>query len=106
LFWGQGEFSGVPPFSLRSGELDGVEGEDDRFAVFLTDDFDAVGGAVFRAHIWGKAVADASPTGFLTAPFDAAAGVWELFAIIESAARSDDSVGEVAAGALEEVACG
>lgn len=91
---------------MAAGELDGVEGEDDGFAVFLTDDFDAVGGAVFGAHVGGETVADASPTGFLATPFDAATGVGQLLTIVQSAARADDAVGEVAAGALEEVACG
>jgi hypothetical protein len=100
------EFAGVPPFALAAGKLDGVEGEDDGFAVFLTDDFDTVGGAVFGAHVGGETVADASPTGFLATPFDAATGVGELLTIVESAARADDAVGKVTAGALEEVACG
>jgi hypothetical protein len=105
-FWTAGEFAGVPPFALAAGELDRVEGEDDGFSVFLTDDFDAVGGAVFGAHVGGKTVANASPTGFFATPFDAATGVGQLLTIVQAAARADDPVGKVTARALEKVACG
>lgn len=88
------------------GELNGIQRENQGFAVFLTYNFNAVGRTIFGAHIGRKAVANPSPTGFLTAPFDAAARIGKLFTIVESAARPDDSISEVTAGTLEKVACG
>jgi hypothetical protein len=91
---------------LATGELDRIEGEDERLAVFLSDDFDAVGRTVFGAHVGGETVTNASPTGFLTMPFDSAARVGQLLTIVQSAARSNDPVGKVTAGTLEKIACG
>lgn len=74
--------------------------------MFLADDFDAVGGAVFGPHVRGEAIADASPTGFFAAPFDAAAGVGELFTIVQSTAASNDAIGEVTSWTLKDITRG
>lgn len=57
-------------------------------------------------HVNDKSLADPPPAGFFAAPLNAAGGPRELVAVIQAAARANDSVGQVRAGALEGVAGG
>jgi len=89
----------VPPFLQRCRQPLGKQGDHCRGGAGAgLQQFHRVGGAAPCRQVWHEAPADASPTGFLTPPGQAATGPRQLLAIKEAAARSQDPKAELASG--------
>ena len=97
----------MPPVLLGRGEIESVHRHNDRLAsIALADDFDAIRRMLSGGKIDNKPFADSSPARVFAAPLNTATRPRELFAIVQTTAGPNDSVGEMCTRALKDMSGG